>query len=154
MSNYAKTTDFAIKDGLAPGNPSKVVKGTEIDTEFNNIATAVSSKADTNSPNFTGTANFATVNSSGTITAVTFSGALAGNATSATNATNASFATNANFATNCTYAQSTVAFHSATWQIYESGGYLYFVCNGVGKMRFGPDGTMYSAGDAGGYVAI
>lgn len=37
---YVKTTDFAVKDALLTGNPSKVVKGAEIDTEFNNIATA------------------------------------------------------------------------------------------------------------------
>lgn len=46
MANYTKSTDFAVKDGLASGNPAKIVKGTEIDTEFNNIATAVSTKAD------------------------------------------------------------------------------------------------------------
>ena len=46
MSNYTKTTNFASKDNLSPGNPLKIVKGTEIDTEFNNIATAVATKTD------------------------------------------------------------------------------------------------------------
>lgn len=46
MSNYTKSTNFASKDSLASGNPLKIVKGTEIDTEFNNIATAVATKAD------------------------------------------------------------------------------------------------------------
>ena len=55
MSNYTKSTNFATKDALASGNPLKIVKGTEIDTEFNNIATAVATKADTASPTFTGT---------------------------------------------------------------------------------------------------
>jgi hypothetical protein len=55
LSNYTKTTDFAIKDGLATGNPAKIIKGTEHDTEYNNIATAVTSKADLASPVFTGT---------------------------------------------------------------------------------------------------
>ena len=32
MSNYTKTTNFATKDNLSPGNPLKIVKGTEIDT--------------------------------------------------------------------------------------------------------------------------
>jgi len=41
VSNYTKSTNFATKDALASGNPLKIVKGTEIDTEFNNIATAV-----------------------------------------------------------------------------------------------------------------
>jgi hypothetical protein len=40
---------------LASGNALKIVKGTEIDTEFNNIATAVATKADLASPTFTGT---------------------------------------------------------------------------------------------------
>ncbi len=32
MSNYTKSTNFATKDNLSPGNPLKIVKGTEIDT--------------------------------------------------------------------------------------------------------------------------
>lgn len=54
MSNYVKSTNFASKDSLASGNPLKIVKGAEIDTEFNNIATAVATKADLNSPAFSG----------------------------------------------------------------------------------------------------
>ena len=54
MSNYTKSTNFATKDALASGNPLKIVKGTEIDTEFNNIATAIATKADLASPTFTG----------------------------------------------------------------------------------------------------
>lgn len=60
MSNYVKSTDFAAKDALASGNSGKIVKGTEIDTEFNNIATAVATKADTASPTFTGTVTLPT----------------------------------------------------------------------------------------------
>jgi hypothetical protein len=55
LSNYTKSTDFAAKDALSSGNAAKIVKGTEIDTEFNNIATAVATKADLASPTFTGT---------------------------------------------------------------------------------------------------
>ena len=55
MSNYTKSTNFATKDTLPTGNAGKIVKGTEIDTEFNAIATAISSKADVASPTFTGT---------------------------------------------------------------------------------------------------
>lgn len=40
MTTYTKTTDFLAKDYLITGNPAKKVKGSEIDTEFNNIATA------------------------------------------------------------------------------------------------------------------
>lgn len=55
MSDYTKSTNFASKDSLSSGNPLKIVKGTEIDTEFNNIATAVATKADLASPALTGT---------------------------------------------------------------------------------------------------
>jgi len=55
VSNYTKATNFATKDALISGNALKIVKGTEIDTEFNNIATAVATKADLASPTFTGT---------------------------------------------------------------------------------------------------
>jgi len=61
MSNYTKTTNFATKDNLSPGNPLKIVKGTEIDTEYNNIATAVATKTDNASAAITG----------GTITGIT-----------------------------------------------------------------------------------
>jgi hypothetical protein len=55
LSDYVKSTNFASKDALSTGNPLKIVKGTEIDTEFNNIATAVATKAPLNSPTFIGT---------------------------------------------------------------------------------------------------
>jgi hypothetical protein len=55
LSNYTKATNFTAKDGLPAGNSSKVVKGVELDTEFTAIAAAVASKADSNSPTFTGT---------------------------------------------------------------------------------------------------
>jgi hypothetical protein len=54
MTDYVKATNFYVKDSLLVGNPDKIVKGSEIDTEFNNIATAVSSKANYASPNLTG----------------------------------------------------------------------------------------------------
>jgi len=76
MTNYTKATNFATKDALTSGNPLKIVKGTEIDTEFNNIQTAVATKADLASPTFTGTvviptATITTANiSGGTITGI------------------------------------------------------------------------------------
>jgi hypothetical protein len=45
MTDYVKSTSFASKDALASGNPLKIVKGTEIDIEFNNIAAAIATKA-------------------------------------------------------------------------------------------------------------
>ena len=55
MSNYTKATNFTAKDALPTGNSGKIVKGTEIDTELTAIASAISSKADLNSPALTGT---------------------------------------------------------------------------------------------------
>ncbi len=46
MSDYTKLTNFAVKDGYTTGNPAKVIKGTELDDEFNAIATAVATKVD------------------------------------------------------------------------------------------------------------
>ena len=76
MSDYVKSTNFAAKDALSSGDTNKIVKGTEINTEYDNIATAVSSKADKASPTFTGTVNVAALTASSTIT-----GALTGNVT-------------------------------------------------------------------------
>ena len=55
MSEYVKSSNFTAKDSLPSGNSGKIIKGTEIDTEFTAVASAISSKADINSPTFTGT---------------------------------------------------------------------------------------------------
>ena len=68
MSNYTKTTNFAAKDSLVSGNPAKVVRGTELNTEFDNIATAVATKANIAAPTFTGTVTAADLTVSGTFT--------------------------------------------------------------------------------------
>jgi hypothetical protein len=68
MSNYTKATNFATKDTLTSGDPLKIVKGTEINTEFDAISTAIATKADTASPTFTGTVTIPTLSVSGTST--------------------------------------------------------------------------------------
>jgi hypothetical protein len=55
MSDYTKATNFTAKDTLPTGNSGKIVKGAEIDTELTAVASAISSKANINSPTFTGT---------------------------------------------------------------------------------------------------
>ena len=69
MSNYTKSTNFATKDNLTPGDPLKVVRGTEIDTEYNNIASAISSKSNANNGAFTGTTTMVNLTVSGTFDA-------------------------------------------------------------------------------------
>lgn len=49
MSNYTKSTDFASKDTLPSGDSNKIVRGTEIDAEFEALETAVNSKYDSSS---------------------------------------------------------------------------------------------------------
>jgi len=68
MSNYTKATNFATKDTLTSGDPLKIVKGTEINTEFDNISTAIATKSDTASPTFTGTVTIPILSVSGTST--------------------------------------------------------------------------------------
>jgi hypothetical protein len=67
VSDYTKATNFTSKDSLSTGNPLKIVKGTEIDTEFNNIQTAIATKADLASPTFSGSVTIV----GGTITGIT-----------------------------------------------------------------------------------
>lgn len=63
--SYTKLTDFAIKDSLLTGDPNKIVRGTEIDAEFESLQTqdalnlktadAAAIYAPLNSPALTGT---------------------------------------------------------------------------------------------------
>ena len=71
MSNYTKTTDFAAKDSLPTGDAGKIIRGAEFGTEFDNIATAIATKADTAGPTLTGTTTFDTL-SDGTIGVTAF----------------------------------------------------------------------------------
>lgn len=74
MSNYTPTTNFGDKDSLPTGDPAKIIKGSEFTVEFNNIATAVASKANTESPTFTGTVTIADLNFIGTLETGTIDG--------------------------------------------------------------------------------
>jgi hypothetical protein len=52
---YSPTTDFSVKDSLASGDSNKIIRGSEFDTEFTNIAAELTAKANLSSPTFTGT---------------------------------------------------------------------------------------------------
>jgi hypothetical protein len=69
MTEYVKVTDFASKDALSPGNAAKVIKGTEIDAEFELLETAVETKLD---------------KTSGTLTSATLAGTIVNGAVTAT----------------------------------------------------------------------
>jgi hypothetical protein len=75
MTNYSKTTNFTAKDSLVSGDANKIVKGSEIDAEFDNIATASATKANIASPVFTGVVSFPDGNTGDTNTGLFFSAA-------------------------------------------------------------------------------
>jgi len=55
MTAYTKSTNFLAKDSLPDTDPNKIIKGSEFNTEFNNLQTAVNSKADALSAALSGT---------------------------------------------------------------------------------------------------
>jgi len=141
MSDYTKSTNFATKDNLSSGNPLKIVKGTEIDTEFNNIQTAVATKADLVSPTFTGTPTLPT----GTI-AVTQS---SGNSTTAIATTAfvqaaAALTLAAIYPVGSIYTNATVSTNPATLL-----GFGTWTAFGAGRVMIG-NGGGFSAGATGG----
>lgn len=95
MAAYVKITNFAVKDGLLSGNPSKIVSGSEIDAELNAIALSSSQ-------------NLTAITDAQTATAASASAA----ATSATNA--ATSATNASTSATTATTQASNASTSAT----------------------------------------
>jgi len=44
MSNYARSIDLTAKDALSPGDPNKVIKGSEIDAELDLVGAASTTK--------------------------------------------------------------------------------------------------------------
>jgi len=64
MTDYTKLTDFASKDTLVTGNAAKIVKGTELDDEFEAIEDAVATKANLSSPIFIDTPTAPTASAS------------------------------------------------------------------------------------------
>lgn len=50
--SYTKLTDFAVKDSLPSGTGAKIVRGTELDAEFNAIQADSALKAPLASPTF------------------------------------------------------------------------------------------------------
>jgi microcystin-dependent protein len=126
MTNYVKSTAFTAKDTLPSGNALKIVKGAELDIEFNNLATSSATKADLLSPAFTGTPTAPT----------------AGVGTSTTQ-----LATTAFVVANTSPTGSIVMWPTAT----APTGFL--LCNGATANRttyaalFAVIGTVYGAGD-------
>ena len=121
MSDYTQTTNFTAKDALAAGDPLKIIKGSDVDTEFAAIATAIATKANSASPTLTGTV---------TITGAT----LAGNATISGANTHSganTFSGASTFSNTVTmsgksinYANASVAAHATTMDPWSLGNYV------------------------------
>lgn len=65
MSDYSRNHDFSVKDALSTGNPSKLIKGSEVDAEFDDLVTMSATKADKVVPSAAG--NLATLDASGNL---------------------------------------------------------------------------------------
>ena len=74
MSDYTKTTNFTAKDSLPSGDSGKVIRGSEFDTEFTAISTAIATKANLASPTFTGTVTIPNLILTGTLSTGTIDG--------------------------------------------------------------------------------
>lgn len=132
MTEYVKSTNFTSKDSLAQGNPLKIVKGAEIDSEFNNIAIAIATKADLASPVFTGS-----------VTSPSFVGPVTGNVTgSVTGNVTGSIAIGAG------------AITTTTWSISEISGVIYFKSNGVSKAKLDASGNLTVVGNVTAYGTV
>jgi hypothetical protein len=68
MSDYSKTTNFGAKDTLPSGDSNKIIRGSEFDTEFDAIVSAVASKSNIASPTFTGTVTVPALTITGNVT--------------------------------------------------------------------------------------
>ncbi len=142
MTEYVKSTNFASKDSLAIGNPLKIVKGTEIDTEFNNIATAVATKADLNSPALIGTPTAPTP-------------ALGDNTTKlATTAFVKSNVTSPTFGGTTTVDVLSLNTSGTGWTIDEASDVVYFKHNGVNKAKLDSSGNLTVVGNVTAYGSV
>ena len=129
MSNYSKTTDFAAKDALSTGNANKIVKGTEIDDEFDAIQTAVNSKADSNNTALTGTPTAPTAGASVNTTQLSTTAYVTSAITTAVAATKAAL-----FPVGTIYTQAAVATNPGTLL-----GFGTWAAFGTGRVMVGID---------------
>ena len=134
MSNYSKTTDFAAKDALTTGNANKIVKGTEIDDEFSAIQTAVNTKANLNSPTFTGTPAAPTASAATNTTQISTTAYVTAAITAALAV--AETARQALFPVGTIYTQAAVATNPATLL-----GFGTWTAFGSGRVLVGLDGS-------------
>ena len=138
MSDYIKSTNFTSKDTLPSGNANKIVKGTELDTEFTAIASAISSKTDSFNPTLTGIPLAPTASSGTNTTQIATTAFVIANVPALATA-----ATTATYATQIT--------NSGGWSVTPSGTKLYFNYNGVNKGSLDSSGNFIVVGNVTAY---
>jgi hypothetical protein len=132
MSNYTKTTNFLAKDSLPDSDSGKIIKGSEFDTEFNALQTAVNTKADLASPALTGVPTAPT-------------------ATAGTNTTQLSTTAFVIAALAAIYPIGTIYSSTSSTNPGTSLGFGTWVAYGAGKVLIGQSGSgLYVAGNTGG----
>jgi hypothetical protein len=139
MSNYTKSTNFAVKDGLSSGTAAKRVRGTEIDDEYNAISVAIATKANTNNTALTGTPTAPTASASTDSTQIATTAYVKANAPTAAQVNAHAYPVGSVYT-------SVVATNPAT--LLGVGVWTAF---GAGRVMLGHGGG-YTAGDTGGYT--
>ena len=160
MTAYTKATNFLAKDSLPDSDAGKIIKGSEFDTEFNNLQTAVNSKANSLSSALSGTTTAPTATAGTnttqiattafTTTAVSnLSGTLGTMSTQAANAVaiTGGSATGMTALTGTTVTASTTLAIGAGWTAVQSGTDLIFKYSGVNKMKIDSSGNLTVIGD-------
>ena len=67
MSDYVRVANFTAKDSLPSGNALKVIKGADVDAEFDVVAAAIATKMDETSGTITGATIAGTTTLTGTL---------------------------------------------------------------------------------------
>ena len=129
MSNYTIAVNWSGKDAFSDSDPAKVISGSDFNTEFTTVQSAVNTKADIN-----GSSGEAFAASTVTATTVT--------ATTGTIATLNS--TTANITT----------VDLGDWTITEASGVLKFATGGVDKMKLDATGNLTVVGNVTAYGTI
>ena len=156
MANYTKLTDFASKDSLPTGTPAKIIRGTEIDDELQSIENAISTKADTNNPEFTGIPTAPTASASTNSTQIATTAYVQSNVVNLNTTVNTLVATKADSASPTFTGQVNAgdSVRLGSWVIWDSGSNLYFQYNGNNVFRIDGSGNIYAEGNVGAFVGV
>jgi len=129
MSNYTIAVGWSGKDALSDSDPLKVISGSDFNTEFSAVQSAVNTKADINGSS---------------------SEAFACNALTATSGTIATLnSTTANLTT-----ANVTTVDLGSWTVTETAGVLLFATGGVNKMKLDASGNLTAVGNVIAYGTI